>query len=272
MSKEDVINQLNEMEELITAATSAPMTDVPVEEEITEEVSEVGEDVEEVEDNIETDSEEVVATELPTTEPPVEEPTEFQKLYDKITELESRLKEKDETPSTTVPSTEAPINVEDFLGEVDLDELTMNKDALNAILNKVYIAARKEARKEAITERQGILRDIPSIVKNNIEIVTSLKKASEDFYENNPDLVPFKKVVSTVFDEIVGKDPNRSYQEILKEIGPEVRKRLDLKKEAIKQSGYPKLPSKKNALRTKTKQDVDPFLNEISEMDNALNN
>ena len=269
MSKEDVINQLNAMEELITAATSAPMTEVPVEEEITEEISEVEE---EVEDTIETDSEEVVATELPSTEVPVEEPTEFQKLYDKITELESRLKEKDKAPSTSAPSTEAPINVEDFLGEVDLDELTMNKDALNAILNKVYIAARKEARKEAVTERQGILRDIPSIVKNNIEIVTSLKKASEDFYENNPDLVPFKKVVSAVFDEIVGKDPNRSYQEILKEIGPEVRKRLDLKKEAIKQSGPPKLPSKKSAPRTKTKQDIDPFLNEISEMDNALNN
>ena len=265
MSKEDVINQLNEMEELITAATSAPMTEVPADDPITDAPTT---------DMPSTKSPvtELPSTEVPITELPVEEPTEFQKLCDKITELESMLKEKDKAPSTTTPSTEAPIKIEDFLGEVDLDELTMNKDALNAILNKVYIAARKEARKEAITERQGILMDIPSIVKNNIEIVTSLKKASEDFYENNPDLVPFKKVVSTVFDEIVGKDPNRSYQEILKEIGPEVRKRLDLKKEAIKQSGPPKLTSKKSALRTKTKQDVDPFLNEISEMDNALNN
>ncbi len=142
---------------------------------------------------------------------------------------------------------------QDFIGEEDLDDIVRDKDMFNKLLNSVYSKGVTDARK---LTSEKVLLSIPDIVRNNIEIVTNLKKMSEQFYESNKDLVPFKKVVATVFEEIAAENPDKTYNALMDLVGPETRKRLDLHnkvsedKRSTNKDKTPRLPEKKNSQRS----------------------
>jgi len=243
-------------------STEGPSTEVPATELPSTEVP-----------STEAPSTEVPSTEAPSTDVPGDDVVT--RLKAEIEELKALVKGKKST--TEAPSTEPPLELEErnFLEGIDVDEVMDNPAALNKLLNKIYQQAVTDTRKIL---GEGVLRSIPEIVRTNIATVTNLQKASEQFYEQNPDLKPFKKVVASVFEELASQNPDKRYDEILTEVGDEVRKRLDLHKQATanqpknKKPTAPRLPRKRSSAgRPKGQQPpTDPLLAELEEMNKAL--
>ena len=237
--------------------------------------------------------EEPVTVEVPPTEsPPIEEPispveeeepvaekprTGEDILRDTVARLESEVAElkrpKKVEPVIEEPSVEVPINDEDFVGEIDLDELTRDSGQLNKVLNAMYKKAVETARSDIRKGNETILRSVPDIVKTSAVTIKALEKASEGFYNDNKDLQPFKKVVAAVFEELASENPDKTYTEILSGVGDETRKRLDLHKKAVvnERESPPPLPRKKGSMeRSQTKPDTNPMLGELAEMDRVM--
>jgi len=211
---------------------------------------------------------------------PVEpiEPTETEKEKELREENESLRAKLAEVPKPKAepepdPVVETELTEQDFIGDLDLDEVTRDPTEFNKLLNKVYLQAANDTRK---TLGEGVLRTIPDIVKANIVTISNLKKAKDDFYDENKDLKPFKKVVGAVFEELQSDNPDKTYTEILGDVAIEVRTRLELKKEAVKATPAknntpPKLHGNKGkAGSSSTKPKTDALLNELDEMSQTL--
>ncbi len=171
-----------------------------------------------------------------------------------------------------------PIAEENFLGDLDLDELTRNPTEFNKLLNSVYKKGVETNRGEILGGSEKVLRSIPDIVKTNITLVENLRKASTEFYEDNEDLKPFNKIVGAVFEEETAKDPSKTYAEVLSKVGSEVRNRLNLQRKAEpepepKPNANPKLPRSKGTKIRSIKTDqpnTDPLLDELETMNKSL--
>jgi len=218
----------------------------------------------------------------PTPEPepePEPEPDDKDKIID---DLRRQLNEGPKTPPTPTPPPEpppppkpTPITLEehDFVGDLDLDLLTSDKDTLNKLLNTVYSKGVTDSK--TITS-ESVLLSIPDIVKTNITILNTLKEESDKFYAENADLQPFKRVVAAVFEDISSQNPDKKYGEILEQVGDEARKRLNLQKLATKPKPPadrpPKLPSKGGGKRPgdTSKPDLSPMQAEIAAMNDTL--
>jgi len=215
-------------------------------------------------------------TQTPSTEVPEEDPrdAELRKLREELDEFKSK-KVTTKAPPTKAPVTELPINDEDFVGDVDLDELTRDPKIFNQLLNKIYKKAREDARQDIRFSSESVVRSVPDIVKNSVAITAKLQETQKKFYEENADLVPWKQAVATVFQEKMVENPSKRYDELLPEVATEVRKRIGLRKEVDNKGKEtpPKLPSKgKNSQRKSSTPDLTLFEKELNEMDKALNN
>jgi len=214
-------------------------------------------------------------TKAPSTEAPKEDERDktIRELREKLAAKETPKTKAPRTaaPRTSAPKTDVPVSDEDFLGEVDLDELTRDPKLFNQLLNKVYRNAVKIARAEVKRGTETTVRAIPDIVKNNIALTTRLKKVHDEFYTENKDLVPWKTAVGTVMEEMMSADPSQTYKELLPKVADETRRRLALKKEAIsKKEDPPKLPRSKGGPRQNLKPETDALQKEMDEMDEAL--
>lgn len=186
---------------------------------------------------------------------------------------EDRLKAEEDKKKNDEP---LKFEDQDFIGDLDLDDLTRDKTALNKILNSVYAKGVNDSKKIAT---EGVLNTIPEIVKHNLTLLTSLKEASDKFYAENKELVPYKKVVAAVFEEIASKNPDKKYPELMNLVAPEARKRLNLQKQAVKEDKEsegkdgkpPKLHGARgNQRQVPSKQNLSSLENEISEMNKTL--
>jgi hypothetical protein len=215
----ELADEIKAMNELSTRApgTEAPGTDSP---------------------STSSPATEAPSTSGPTTEAPVEE-DKFDKLYQKIAELESKLVEK-KKPATSAPSTEAPIDEQDFLSGMDEDlyDTLNDKSKLNKLLNAVYQAGVKTSRSQT---SESVLRQIPSVVRNNVETYVVLTEATRKFYDENPDLKPYAKQVAEVYESVAGTSPEKTIAEVFGMLGDEARTRLKLQKAAVKPAP-PNLP------------------------------
>ena len=210
----------------------------------------------------------------PEPEPePTSEPDEKDRI---IEDLRSKLAEKEATPTKKEPDPEPikedPIKFEDhdFIGDTDPEDIIRDKDAFNKLLNSVYTKGVADAKKMST---ESVLLSIPDIVKSNIEIISTLKETSDKFYAENEDLVPFKRVVATVFEDIAAQNPGKKYTELMGLVGDETRKRLNLQKQATqKKDNSPKLPSKGGNVgrSTSAKPDLSAMEAEIEAMNKIL--
>lgn len=216
------------------------------------------------------------ATTAPHTEAPIEDPRDkkLRELEEKLAKLEEKkTPPPTKAPSTKAPQTEPPLSDEDFLSGVDLDELTRDPKLFNELLNKVRKNALAIARAEAKKNSEFVVRSIPDIVKNNVALTARLKKLHDQFYDEHKDLVPWKKSVGTVMEEMISEHPDKTYEQLLPEVATEVRKRLGLHKDANRGTGNnppPPPPRKKGGQRQQSKPDTSDLAKEMDEMDKAL--
>lgn len=203
----------------------------------------------------------VIATDAPSTDAPVDYEAEYRKL----------LAEKDAAPKpTSPPATEAPFEEQNFLDGVDdVDEVVRDPDQLNKLLNKVFKAGVDSIK----TATSKISETIPDTVKKNITLLNEITKEGDKFFEANKDLLPWRKSVATVFEELFQKTPNKKYTELMAEAAVETRKRLNLKdpKETKDDENPPKLPGKKKSSKPVDNKSKTGFDKELDDMDKALN-
>lgn len=221
-------------------------------------------------------------TEAPTTEAPAED-SRFTALEEENRKLREKLAKKDEPKPTAAPSTEAPLVLDevDFLDGVDLDDLTRDPKEFNKFLNKFYTRTVEEGRNLGT---QRTLQAIPDIVANVVASRIMLQKASDTFYEENPDLVPFKKVVGTVAEELIANNPSIKYGDLVAKdekgnpsmLEKEVRNRLELHRKATDRGKNtkptpPRLPRKTGRSERGTgKPNLSPIESEIDKMNKSL--
>jgi len=229
----------------------------------------------------ETKVEDEPKDEAPSTTPPKEDDevtrikAENEELRRKVAEQVTEPKPKE---SEKPPATEPPIIDQDFVKDMDLDEVTREPSAFNKLLNTIYKKAVETVRGEVRKSKEELVQTVPGMVKKDLEVQQTLKELSEKFYSNNKDLKPFSKVVGVVFEELASQNPNEKYSVILEKVGEETRKRLELKKPDVKPvdkgndkgDDPPPLPRTKGGRVTKPKQDNNPLVNEIDQMNKVL--
>ena len=198
-------------------------------------------------------------------------------LRRKVADLEVA---KAEPPPSPPPPPEPPpassieeplsLDFQDFVGDLDIDDITENKESLNKLLNTVYSKGISDSRRIV---GEGILRSIPETVRNNLTLISALKETSDKFYEDNKDLVSFKKVVAAVFEDLASQNPNKPYNEVITLVAPEVRKRLELHERAVvsPDKDSPRLPTSRGGPRPASgKPNISPLHSEIDEMNKSL--
>lgn len=207
-------------------------------------------------------------TEVPeTTAPKTEAPTtEVSDDKDQIiADLRDKLNEKKIT--TKAPTTIAPVEEQNFLKDLDLEEVTGDPKEFNKLLNSIYQRAVTDTQKRVGT-------DVTQSIPNMVSMVSNLQKATDDFYGSNKDLEPFKKVVAHVFDDLVTANPEKPYADVMLDVAQETRKRLDLPKPTNKKVDKgipPRLPGKKKAPgRINNKPKLSSLEEGIDEMNKSI--
>ena len=268
--------EINEMFDALerTTVEETPATEAPV----------VEEQVEKPDDKAPaTEPPKEEKEEAPSTNPPKEDDelsrikAENEELRKKVADQTTLPKPKDEPKP---PTTDPPIADQDFIKDIDLDEVTREPSTFNKLLNTIYKKAVETVRGEVRKSKEEVIQTVPEMVQRDIERKQSLRELSKRFYDNNKDLKPFAKVVGVVFEELAGQNPGRKYDEVLEMVGEETRKRLELKKPEStpvgkdkndnKDDDPPPLPRTKGGRITKPKQDSNPLANEIDQMNKVL--
>ena len=189
-----------------------------------------------------------------------------------IAELRKKLNEKEEVKeeeSKTEEAKEETFEEQNFIDEDEnLEYLSNEPEKFNKLLNKVYQQTVINTRK---TLGESILRAIPDIVKANVIAITNLHRASDEFYNENKDLKPFKKVVASVLEEMMSDNSGKTYNELLPKVGDEVRKRLELHKKTSDSGKSPRLPRKKGkSTVSELKPSTSKLADELNSMNSAL--
>lgn len=255
-------------------ASSEAETEQETEQETTSETKEE----EETKTETKTETEEEEEDELTRYKREVEElRTQINELSAKKeskTESETETETKTKTEQETKPKSEKA-KEQNFMEGIDFDEVTSDPNEFNKLLNKIYEQAVNDARESA---SENILRSIPDIVRTNISTVANLKAASEKFYQDNPDLQPFKGAVAAVFEEIASENPDKEFSELLGTVAEESRRRLSLQKKAstppadkTNTNKPPKLPKKRGRQNRSQSPDTSGIESELAEMDKVLN-
>lgn len=78
---------------------------------------------------------------------------------------------------------------------------------------------------DAAVEKALLL--LPEVVGNLINNHVVLAKLNKTFYDSHPEFRDKKDVVSAVIEMVESKSPLGSYEEILKEAVPEIKKRIE---------------------------------------------
>ncbi len=240
----------------------------------TNETKEV-EDINNAEQEDDPKPDETLVDETQPPEPPEPEEDPRDKAIRELRDEINQLKKSSDTP-TQPPEEDTiedlPISDEDFLADIDPDDLYNDPKLFKEVLNRVYKKAREDARKEIKGGIESVVRSIPDITKNTVAIQAQLAKVRDEFYKENKDLLPWSKSVAAVMEDLISKNPDKHYNELLPEVATETRRRLNLQKQVDNKNknNPPPLPKKKGGQRTTPNPDLSDLDRAIAEMDKAL--
>lgn len=109
-------------------------------------------------------------------------------------------------------------------------ELLEDPKAFNALLNKIRNDAIDEATKR-VTEK--VLLSVPELTVNYVNRHTTLTKAVDKFYNDNPELTTVKAFVGTVANEVQAEHPEWGVEQIFSETAVRAKKSLNLTTKVI---------------------------------------
>jgi len=275
MGTKEEINEMFDALERVTPQTEPPVEEEPADKPPATEAPKTDDEPAPATDAPKGDEDDSPKTSPPATDAPAETSPvdalkrEIEELKQKIAEVKSI-----KPPKQKPPTTPAPIEEKDFVGDLDLDELSRDPKEFNKVLNKIYKDAVAEVRKA----KEELSTTLPNQVTASMELQRSLKEMTDNFYNKNKDLKPFNKVVGVVFEELASQNPDKPYPKVLEMVGEETRKRLNLTKPKAdpapkandNSDDPPPLPRKKGGRVTQPKPESNPVLSQIDEMNKTL--
>lgn len=183
----------------------------------------------------EGDKTEKEARETPGEEKSGEEVSREDKLLAEIERLSGII---DTNRTATVPKAEEKKKdevieklAEDFIGELDMDDVASNPKVLNEILLSVV---RKAVELSGQSNSEQIKNIIPLTVETHVKQYASSKEAIDEFYKDNPDLSNVRKVVKACAAQIVDENPEMKWANVLSKAAEKTRETLGIVKDTGK--------------------------------------
>jgi len=222
-SEEEVVST----DEVIKDAEDTPITDSPTEGE-----------------SIETPVIEDPISETPTIDPVIQELREQNKqLMEMVQKMTSQpVAASEETPTEETPK--MPESLDQLLSEVNLDEAFSDRDKFIELMNHVASFAREQA-------VQRVATTLPQYVVAQVRQTEYLQKETQNFYDKHKGLVPFKKAVGIVTNEVVEEHPDWNLPKVLDEVATRSYTLLNLQQEAENSSGNPSPVTSNNSGKPK---------------------
>ena len=208
---------------------------------------------------------------VPPAVPAAEVPEDYKAKADFLAKELERLLGLKPIPATSAqpavpaaPVASAPVVPEVIAFLKDDDEFVEainNRENFNALLNKVFQQG-----------RQSTLKDIPSLVGNQVEERVSITLAAKDFYDRNPDLVPHKGYIALIANELQAQHPDFGLDKLLLETESEARKRLVVAKPVTPATpAKPAFAAPPNARPATPGKSANPVQADIDDMFKAIN-
>lgn len=144
-----------------------------------------------------------------------------------------------EEEKVDAPSLDLPEGGVFFESEEDLDEMLTDVNKANEFFGNVLAKGQEQ-----------VLRALPQLVTKMIEKRAVLQEEALSFYKENEDLRPYGKFVGLVTTELAAEDPTKSIDNLLKDVAVEVRKRLKMKKKAVRKKNSALVDKKSNVRRS----------------------
>lgn len=136
------------------------------------------------------------------------------------------------TPGVSVPAMvphtpEAPVDVQFFKDEAEVDAALKDAGSFNKFLNNFVRAIEPIITQKAVFQAAQMIPEVSMNVANDqISMLSTVKS----WYDSNPDLLPFKEFCGVIAKEITAKEPQITMVEALNKTESEVRSRLRLVK------------------------------------------
>lgn len=170
-----------------------------------------------------------------------------------VEKVEEKFKEVSETSKTTETS------IEDFIGDLDMDDVASNPEILNKILNNVLQKGIETGKELSIKQVIPPTVDTSQTIVSQIEGAIAVKGMIDKFYDANPELSNVKQVVKACAAHIIQESPDKRLDDILNLAADAARKTLGIKKNTkktdIATSDEVAFAKQKGGQRKKSKKD-----------------
>jgi len=151
-----------------------------------------------------------------------EEPEDVEDLRRKLDELAAAKLGEGKEEEETEEDVQAP-SADAFISEDEFEKVLTDSSALNDVLHRVY----ERAFKDAVNH---VAKQVPVIVNSIVNSQLTLHSMVQEFYTKNPDLLPYRKFVGWVANQLQAQHPDWELQKLFGEVEKEVRKALKLTK------------------------------------------
>ena len=162
--------------------------------------------------------------------------TRVDEVHGKLVTAGVAIKPEQKADTTVDTKTEQKIEkkveaeVINFMKDVNMDEIIDSPEALNKLLVGVYNKAIEAAETRAV---EKVLRSIPQLVVNYASRHATMADLVRDFYNTNQDLVPVKRTVATVANEVAAEHPDWEVKAVFDEAAARTRKLLGIQKREV---------------------------------------
>lgn len=198
------------------------------------------------EEEVGVGDEEVEPAPEPKPDPNVEAIVELREQNRKLMEMLQNQQQPPQTPEQEVQPPAIPKTLDDLLGDLSFDEVMSDQTLFMGFMqNAMAIAAEQSVERVATT--------MPQYVINQVKQQQTLTNATDNFYEKNEQLVPHRKVVGMLANEVVAEHQDWNLDQVFEETAKRSYTLLNMKKEAIAESSAKPGPKPKPALNKKSR-------------------
>ena len=222
----DPVESAGEKEEKVEEAKE----DFTIKEESVPEAGETGDKGSKVDTEVKGEAvEEVVETPTAETAAVDDRDQTIQALRDQLVELHGRMLETKVARPVVSETREVKPEISSagfkLPADVDFDDVMNDKGTFEKVMNGAL-----DGILQNLTTR--ILTSIPQTVTQHVQQTLTLREVTEDFYKQNEDLRPVRKLVGSIADRIVTEKPEIKLNDLFAQSAEEARKVLGLTKKA----------------------------------------
>lgn len=120
----------------------------------------------------------------------------------------------------------------DYIGNLDMDDVTADKNILNQIINNAVQDAIKHV-VGMIPDINGLTANIPKTVQEQVQQQISIDRIVNNFYDDNKDLTPVKETVAQVAQNIAIEHPDYDVNKLFNEAAKLTRSLLRMPEPVI---------------------------------------